>query len=66
MEIEDIKPGDTVLLKNGDSRFGGVVWRPPSFPDSLIAGDTTIFMGGQWIVRREHIVEIRPGPNRHD
>lgn len=67
MEIEDVKPGDTVIMKNGDSaEFGGVVWRPPSNPSQLLAGDTYIFWDGEFHVRKELIVAIHKGKARHD
>lgn len=53
------EPGDVIEFERNGQRFGGVVWQPPSQPESLLAGDTFIRLRGEWIASMEHVVSIR-------
>ena len=55
MKLEDVRPGDRVILTNRGKEFGGTVWLRG---DSLVAGDTFLTLHGKWIPTEAKVVRI--------
>lgn len=55
MNLEDVRPGDRVILTNRGKEFGGTVWLCNG---SLVAGDTFLTLHGEWIPTQAKVVRI--------